>query len=224
MLWGGGQLSRQVPRRGRRKAACADRHVLIAVWSVSCAASPRAMRSHAVRALSPGHLACGLRVRDRLRRTRAGTGRASRRQTIACTERADASVANRVTPTVTLTWPWNQASEHESTMSLAAVNRLVEAVCTLVRTLKPVGTHRSRPEPAVTTGLSRIPPDVCRDSGMRYHSTTIIWGVECEIPLNAVVFTRPHVRGALMGALISVRCQTLLATWAHRRGMTRCGV
>jgi hypothetical protein len=31
-------------------------------------------------------------------------------------------------------------------------------LCTLVRTLKPVGTHRSRPEPTVTTVLSRFGP------------------------------------------------------------------
>ena len=40
---------------------------------------------------------------------------------------------------------------------------------TLIRTLNPVGAHRNWPEPTVTTVLSRSPPDVCRDSGMRYQ-------------------------------------------------------
>ena len=53
--------------------------------------------------------------------------------------------------------------------------RFVEAgPCTLVRTLKPVGTHGSRPEPTVTTVVSWNPPDVCRESGMRYHAHTTI--------------------------------------------------
>ena len=40
---------------------------------------------------------------------------------------------------------------------------------TLIRTLKPVGIPWIWPEPTVTTVLSRNPPDVCRDSGMRYQ-------------------------------------------------------
>ena len=42
-------------------------------------------------------------------------------------------------------------------------------MCTLIRTLKPVGTHRSGPELTVTTVLSRNPQEVRRDSGMRYQ-------------------------------------------------------
>lgn len=45
-------------------------------------------------------------------------------------------------------------------------------LCTLIRTLKPAGTHRSWPEPTVTTVLSRTPPEARRDSGMRYQHTT----------------------------------------------------
>jgi hypothetical protein len=57
----------------------------------------------------------------------------------------------------------------------------------LIRTLKPAGTHRSWPEPIVTTVLSRNPPDVCRDSGMRYQ--LVIFG-----PIHARIgpFRRPR--------------------------------
>jgi hypothetical protein len=44
--------------------------------------------------------------------------------------------------------------------------------CTLIRTLKPVGTYRSWSEPTVTTVLSRTPPEARRDSGMRYQHSS----------------------------------------------------
>lgn len=43
------------------------------------------------------------------------------------------------------------------------------SLCTLIRTLKPVGIHQNWPERTVTAVLSRNPPDVCRESGMRYQ-------------------------------------------------------
>jgi hypothetical protein len=70
---------------------------------------------------------------------------------------------------------------------------------TLIRTLKPVGIPWIWPEPTVTTVLSRNPPDVCRDSGMRYQvSSRPILSTNCGFWSRCTLFrTLTVARGGL---------------------------
>ncbi len=66
---------------------------------------------------------------------------------------------------------------NESALMAGLLTGWSDWLCTLVRSLKPVGTHRKTPESTVRTVLSRNPPDVCRE-----HAFGELRGVARRIP------------------------------------------
>jgi hypothetical protein len=84
------------------------------------------------------------------------------------------------------------------------------------RTLKPVGTHRSRPEPTVKTVLNRMPPEARRDSGMRYQvSSRPILSTNLAFVWSTYPHSYPHrpaQPARISSAAASIRCTARLTS------------